>query len=140
MSSPFPLRRFLWIVFAGALLGAIYTYFQHGAPAIGALVGSSIGAAIFALERFVLRRNSGAVLRRLPFFAYFVLRSALYVGILLLINKLANRFASPEGRFVPINQVDILASVSVCVGGNLLISVNDLLGPGVLFNFAAGRY
>ena len=140
MQSPFPLRRFLWIVFAGALLAAIYAHFQHGAPAIGALVGSSIGAAIFALERFVLRRNSGAVLRRLPFFAYFVLRSALYVGILLLINELANRFASPEGRFVPINQVDILASISVCVGGNLLISVNDLLGPGVLFDFAAGRY
>jgi adenylate cyclase len=144
MQSPFPLRRFLWILFAGALLGAVYTHSQHGgfpvAAAVGAAVGSSIALAIFALERFVLRRNSGAVLRRLPFFAYFVLRSALYVGILLLINELANRFASPEGRFVPINQVDILAFVSVCVGGNLLISVNDLLGPGVLFNFAAGRY
>src|SRR5580658_1567398 len=129
MQSPFPLRRFLWIVFGGALLGAIYAQFQHGAPAIGALAGSTTGAAVFALERFVLRRNSGAVLRRLPFLAYFALRSTLYVGILLLINELANRFASPEGRFVAINQVDILASVVVCVGANLLFSVNDLLGP-----------
>src|SRR6202041_1512392 len=140
MQSPFPLRRFLWIVFAGALLGAIYTYFQHGASAIGALVGSSMGAAMFALERFVLRRNSGAVLRRLPFLAYFALRSALYVGILLSINELTIRLASPEGRFVPINQVDILASVVACVGFNLLLGVNDLLGPGVLFDFVAGRY
>jgi adenylate cyclase len=140
MQSPFPLRRFLWILFAGALVGAIYAQFQHGAPAIGALFGSTMGAAVFALERFVLRRNSGAVLRRLPFLAYFALRSALYVGILLSINELAIRLASPEGRFVPIDQVDILASVIASVGGVLLIGVNDLLGPGVLFDFAAGRY
>ncbi|MFZ0204820.1 MAG: adenylate/guanylate cyclase domain-containing protein [Roseiarcus sp.] len=140
MQSPFPLRRFLWILFAGALLGATYAQYQHGAPAIGAVVGSSMGAALFALERFVLRRNSGAVLRRLPFLPYFALRSALYVGILLSINELANRLASPEGRFVPINQIDMLFSVVLCVGGNLLFSVNELLGPGVLFDFAAGRY
>ena len=34
----------------------------------------------------------------------------------------------------------MLFSVALCVGGNLLFSVNDLLGPGVLFDFAAGRY
>ena len=99
-----------------------------------------MGIALFALEQFVLRRNSGAVLRRLPFLPYFALRSALYVGILLSINELANRFASPEGRFVPIRQIDMLFSVTLCVGGNLLFSVNELLGPGVLFDFAAGRY
>ena len=34
----------------------------------------------------------------------------------------------------------MLVSLSLAVGANLLFSVNDLLGPGVLFAFAAGRY
>ena len=34
----------------------------------------------------------------------------------------------------------MLFSVALCIAGNLLFSVNDLLGPGVLFAFAAGRY
>jgi adenylate cyclase len=144
MSSPFPLRRFLWILFAGALFGAVYTHSQHGAfpvaAAVGAAVGSSIALAIFAVERFVLRRNSGALFGRLPFLPYLALRSALYVAILLGVNELASRLASPDARFVEIKQVDILFSVTLCIAGNLLFSVNELLGPGVLFAFAAGRY
>ena len=140
MSPPFPLRRFLSILFAGALLGAVYTHFKQGPPPVGAAVGSSIALAIFALERFVLRRNSGALFGRLPFLPYLALRSALYVAILLVVNELANRFASPDARFVEIKQVDILFSVTLCIAGNLLFSVNELLGPGVLFAFAAGRY
>ena len=34
----------------------------------------------------------------------------------------------------------MLFSVTLCIAGNLLFSVNELLGPGVLFHFAAGRY
>ena len=140
MLSPFPLRRPLWIVFASALAGALYNYSQGHVPASGAVVGGSIGVALFSLERFVLRRNSGALFRRLPFLPYLALRSGLYVGILLLINELSNWVGSPEGRFVEIKQVDIWFSVALCIGVNLLLSVNDLLGPGVLFDFAAGRY
>jgi adenylate cyclase len=138
MPSTFPLRRFLSIVLASALIGALYN--GYATPAAGAATGVSIGLALFSLEHFVLRRNAGGVFGRLPFLPYLALRSALYVGILLLINELALRFASPEGRFVPVAHVDILFSVVICVGFNLLLGVNDLLGPGVLFDFAAGRY
>ena len=128
-------------MFAGALLGAIYAQYQHGASAIGAVVGSSMAGAVLSRSsdrRLVATRGpcSGGC----RFFRISPCAPALYVGILLSINELANRLASPEGRFVLINQIDMLFSVVLCVGGNLLFSVNDCLGPGVLFDFAAGRY
>ena len=139
MQSPFPLRRFLYVICAGTLIGALYAYFQHAPPAVGAAIGGSMAIAIFSLERFVLRRNASALFGRLPFLPYLALRSSLYVGVLLSVNELAIRFGTPEGRFVAIRQVDMLFSVTLCIAGNLLFSVNDLLGPGVLFAFAAGR-
>jgi adenylate cyclase len=137
MSSLFPLRRFLWILFGSALVGAVS---QKGAPALGVAIAVSTGLALFSIEYFVLRRNAGGLFGRLPFLPYLAIRSALYVAVLLFFNELSIRLGSPEGRFVPITQVDILFSLVVCVGFNLLLGVNDLLGPGVLFDFAAGRY
>ena len=67
MPHPSPLRRFIWIVVVGVLIGALYSDVQHGTAPIGALVGGSMGAAFFALERFVLRRNAGGLFGRLPF-------------------------------------------------------------------------
>jgi adenylate cyclase len=140
MLPPFPLRRFLWIAFACALAGALQNYAQGHAPAGGAAIGVSDGVALFSLERFVLRRNSGVLFRRLPFLPYLALRSGLYVGILLLVNELEHWLTSPEGSLLEIKRIDILSSVALCIGFNLLLGVNDLLGPGVLFDFAAGRY
>jgi adenylate cyclase len=42
--------------------------------------------------------------------------------------------------FGGINAVDVILSILLVVGAILPLSVNDLLGPGVLFAFAAGRY
>jgi adenylate cyclase len=137
MPWPFALRRFLWIILGSALAGVLS---QQAAPARGLVTGVSIGVSLFSIEHFVLRRNAGGLLGRLPFLPYLGLRSALYLGVLLIFNELSIRLASPEGRFVPITQVDLLFSVVICVGFNLLLGVNDLLGPGVLFDFAAGRY
>jgi adenylate cyclase len=137
MSSSFPLRRFLWIMLGSALAGALL---QQTSSAFGVVIGASIGLAIFSFEYFVLRRNAGGLFGRLPFLPYLGVRSALYVGVLLFFNELSIRLGSPDGRFVPITQVGIFSSLVICVGFNLLLGVNDLLGPGVLFDFAAGRY
>ena len=45
-----------------------------------------------------------------------------------------------SGQFMAVGSIDLLFSLSLVVVGNLLFSVNDLLGPGTLFAFAAGRY
>ncbi len=138
MLHPAPLRRFFWIVVIGVLIGALYGDVQHGTAAVGAVVGGSIGAALFALERFVLRRNAGGLFRQLPFLAYLGLRSLLYAGVILITNAIAGWLMF--GHLMVVGSVDFLFSLVLVVGGNLLFSVNDLLGPGVLFAFAAGRY
>ncbi|MFY9970779.1 MAG: adenylate/guanylate cyclase domain-containing protein [Roseiarcus sp.] len=138
MLHPSPLRRPIWIVVIGALIGVLYGDLHHGTPIIGGCVGGAMGAAFFSLERFVLRRNSGWLFGRLPFLPYLALRTALYAAVIFVVNAIAIMLAS--GRFMTVGSVDFLSSFLVVVGFNLLFSVNDLLGPGALFAFAAGRY
>ena len=45
-----------------------------------------------------------------------------------------------SGQFMVVGSIDFLLSLGLVVVGNLLFSVNDLLGRGTLFAFAAGRY
>jgi adenylate cyclase len=128
------LRSLLWrVLIAGLLIGALYGGIRYGSPAIGGTVGALMATGFFALERFVLRRNAGGLIRPLPFLTYFGLRSILYVGVIVLAIVVV-------GGFGRIGGADLLVSLSLIVGANLLFSVNDLLGPGVLFAFAAGRY
>ncbi len=138
MLHPFPLRGLLWRVIAGVLIGALYSGLRYGSPGTGGVAGASMAAGYFGLERFVLRRNAGGFIRTLPFLAYFALRSALYVVVIVVAIAVAGELVA--GRFTGIGDVDLLFSLVLVVAANLLLSVNDLLGPGVLFAFAAGRY
>ena len=81
----------------------------------------------------MLRGGYGAPLRQLPFLPYLALRSLLYLGIILLVLIASN-------LQVGITRADIAFSLAMSLGFNLLLGVNDLLGPGVLFAFVAGRY
>ena len=138
MPHPFPLRRFLWIVLVSALVGALYGDLRYGVPGAGAIVGGSMGAALFSLDRFVLRRNAGWLFPRLPFLPYLALRTCLYAAVFIIIDGIANSVLS--GRFRVINGVDLLVSLVFVVAATLLLCVNELLGPGTLLAFAAGRY
>jgi len=133
MLRHFPLRRFIWIVVAGILVGALYGI-QYGTPISSALAGGEISASLFALEHFVLRRNTGGIFRPLPFLPYLALRSLLYAAVVFFV------IALPPRPSLAIQSVDFLFSLALVVVAVLLLSVNDLLGPGVLFAFAAGRY
>jgi adenylate cyclase len=134
MLRQFPMRRFVWIVVAGILVGALYGGIQYGTPISSALAGGEISAALFALEYFLLRRNTGRIFRSLPFLPYLALRSLLYAAVVFFV------IALPPRPSMAIQTVDFLFSLSLVVAAVLLVSVNDLLGPGVLFAFAAGRY
>jgi adenylate cyclase len=104
----------------------------------GGLAGALCAASFISLETFVLRRNSGGLIRPLPFLAYFALRSVLYVGVISFVITVANE-ATGAG-FAGVRPFDLIVSLVLAVGVILFLSVNDLLGPGVLFAFAAGRY
>ena len=69
----------------------------------------------------------------MPFLPYLARRSLLYLGIILLVLLASN-------LRVGITRADIAFSLTLSLGYNLLLGVNDLLGPGVLFAFVAGRY
>jgi adenylate cyclase len=131
------LRSVLSRVAFGAAAGALSGGLRSGAQATGALVGVSLAVGFFALERLVLRRNAGGVIRPLPFLTYFALRSGLYAATIVLAIGLVDFTVS--GEFAGIG-VDFLFAITLVIAVNLLVSVNDLLGPGALFAFAAGRY
>ena len=133
-------RRFLWLVFSGCLIAALYAYVRNGAPAVAALIGGSIGASLFVLERFVLRRNAVALFGRLPFLLYLGLRSILYIAVIVIIIGGVNGLTSADSPFAVVSAADVVFSLALCLGFNLLFGVNELLGPGVLFAFVAGRY
>ena len=69
----------------------------------------------------------------MPFLPYLAVRSLLYLGIILLVLFASNL---PVG----ITRAEVAFSLTMSLGFNLLLGVNDLLGPGVLFAFVAGRY
>src|SRR5215472_3349073 len=132
------LRLFLPRIVAGFLLGALYAGVLYGSPVSGSLAGALCAASFISLERFVLRRNAGGLMPPLPFLAYFALRSVLYVGVIVFVIAVVNEAAG--AGFAGVRAFDLIVSLVLAVGVILFLSVNDLLGPGVLFAFAAGRY
>ena len=135
-----PLRRVFFVTLSGILLVGWLTYAEHGVFVAGALMGGSIGATLTSLEIFVLRRNAGAFFRRLPFLPYLGLRVLLYAGVILLVNAVMNWLITPDGLVINMSRADIVFTLVICVCTILLLGINDLLGPGALFAFVAGRY
>ena len=141
MPQPNALRLVIWITLSSSLLGAMFAYAENRPHGIadfvntelhGVLAGGLNGGILSSLEILVLRGAYGASLRRLPFLPYLALRSLLYLGIILLVLIASN-------LRVGITRADIAFSLAMSLGFNLLLGVNDLLGPGVLFAFVAGR-
>ncbi len=145
-----PFRLVLWISLSSILLGALFARAEYqsldaadvaNAYLHGALVGGPTGGVLSSLEIFALRRASGAFLRQMPFLVYLGLRSLLYLGVFLIIEGAVNRLMpSAAGDIAPITRADMIFSIGLSLGFNLLFGVNALLGPGVLFAFVAGRY
>ena len=142
MPQPNALRLVVWITLSSSLLGAMFAYAENRPHGIadfvntelhGVLAGGLNGGILSSLEILVLRDAYGAPLRQLPFLPYLAIRSVLYLGIILLVLIASN-------LRVGITRADIAFSLAMSLGFNLLLGVNDLLGPGVLFAFVAGRY
>ncbi len=150
MPPPNALRLVLWITLSASLLGALFGYAEYqplGVAAVvnaclhGALVGGLISSALSSLELFVLRRAQGASLRQLPFLPYLALRSLLYLGVILLVEGAVNWLVpTAAGEIAAVTRAEFVFSLTASMTYNLLFGVNQLLGPGVLFAFVAGRY
>jgi hypothetical protein len=123
-----------------ALLGGVYGYTAHGAFGTGAVVGAVCGAIFSALEGFGFQGDAGDRLRRRPFLVYFGVRCAVYVVLIVMIEALGVWLLRGRQGLADFGLLDIAFGLALSVIGNLMYSIADLLGPGVLFAFAAGRY
>ena len=131
----------VWITLSSSLLGAMFAYAENRPHGIadfvntelhGALAGGLNGASSLRSRFWCCGGAYGASLHQLPFLPYLARRSLLYLGIILLVLLASN-------LRVGITRADIAFSLTLSLGYNLLLGVNDLLGPGVLFAFVAGR-
>ena len=111
----------------------------YGRIPVGAAVGAMLGAVFSFLEAVVVAHLARGWMSRLPFALYFALRLAIYFAVVIAVN-LAAVAITGGGMGGSGVSGDIEFALAVCVALNLLFSVNELLGPGVLFAFAAGRY
>ena len=134
------LRIVLVSVVVSTVLGGACGYYAHDNFGLGAAFGAMFGAVFTTLEAFVFQGDAGARLRRLPFLVYFSLRAAAYVVFIVMIFAFGLALFYGPYALYDISLVDVAFTLTICVGGNLMYAVADLLGPGVFFAFAAGRY
>ena len=132
--------RVLKIALISGAVGAAYGVLAHGMASTGLIAGVSIGGLLAVIRFFVLGSYSQPALVRLPFPAYIALRIGIYSVVVVFVYALLSGLTG--GSFDPraLDRGDVEFALSICVAANLLFGVNELLGPGVLFAFVAGRY
>lgn len=122
------------IVQTGGPLLALY-----GAPR-GALVGAAIAAALSSLEVLVLDGPLGTSLKRTPFLAHVALKTAVYLGVILVGLALGSWIFPSPGETTAFRSDDVLFSLALAFAFVFMLDVNSLLGQNVLLNFVTGRY
>ena len=122
---------------ASAAVGFACSYAAHSAPGAGVAIGAVCGTMFPAIEIFVF---AGAGLRRLPFLVYLTVRVATYVVLIGAIMALVVSLFYGPRAVTDIGFRDFAFTLGVSVVANLIGGMTYLLGPGVLFAFAAGRY
>jgi adenylate cyclase len=124
----------------GALIGAAYTFVAHHAPVVGLLIGAAFGTVFPTIEMLLFKGEAGARLRRSPFLVFLGVRIAVYLVLIVAIEVSSVWLFYGRAAIGEIGAADVGFALLISFLFNLLHAVADLLGPGVLFAFAAGRY
>ena len=124
----------------GAFIGAAYTFVVHHAPLVGLLIGAAFGTVFPTIEILLFKGEAGAQLRRSPFLVFLGVRIAIYLVLIVAIEISSVWLFYGRAAIGEIGLADIAFALLISFLFNLLHAVADLLGPGVLFAFAAGRY
>ena len=131
------LRLVVWITLSSSLLGAVFAFAENRPHGIadfvntelhGVLAGGLNGASALRSRFWFCGALTERPLRQLPFLPYLALRSLLYPGNIQLVHS-ATKMRVGDTR------CDNAVTLAMSLGFNLLLGVNDLLGPGVLFRF-----
>jgi len=134
------LRIVLGVALVSALIGAAYGYVAHGALLLGFGLGAVFGALFPTLEILLFKGEAGVRLRRQPFLVSFGVRAGAYVVLIVAIEVAGVWLAFGSAGIGGAVVVDLAFALLLSILGNLAFATADLLGPGVLFAFAAGRY
>ena len=139
----------LMVVVGSAVAGALYGLaVSADAPATGmargAVTGTLISLALTLIEIGVIERAPGASLRRGPFGLLLVVRTAIYVAVIvlgLIAGEAAVSIPGDEGFGASARDwVTVAISLTVAFTVTLLLAVSRVLGRGVLPNLLLGRY
>jgi adenylate cyclase len=141
------LRLLAAIVAVGAMAGLTINFAQgrtsSSALAVGAAFGFITSVVIGGVEVFVLDGPMRDRLRSLSFMANLTVRSAIYAGLILLIQ-----FSESDEiiaglslkTFSPNFSSGVIYSAVIAVLMNLGFGVVNLIGPRAFLNFITGRY
>jgi|ERR1700722_5214793 adenylate cyclase len=146
---PEPFRHIFWATGLAAALGATYAerrVWQGGGPALtlsgfarGALTGALIASVLTTFDALVMNGPIGAPLRRAPFAAHVVVKTLIYLGVILIGLKFGVTLFPAPGEN-GIEGGDVLFSLAAAFVFVFILDVNGLLGQNVLINFVTGRY
>jgi adenylate cyclase len=149
---PQPLRDILWFTLLGAVVGAAYGHLMavsDGRPLLsitglprGVVTGVVITSILSTFEQ-VLARPALARLRATPFLVHLIIKTVIYLIIILFGLVIGARlFPAPGevGISLPIERHDVLFSFAAILTIRFITDVNRLLGQNALLNFVTGRY
>jgi adenylate cyclase len=132
------------IVATSAVGSGIYGYVivsSDGSPLQGAILGVIaavlISGTLASSEIYLLNSPRARVFHRVPFAAMLTGRIAVYLAVILLGLALARWLVEGRGA---IQRESLIFGIAASITINFIFSVNQLLGPGVLLSFVAGRY
>lgn len=128
---------------AGAGVGTLLSTDPLAGAVLGALASALITLTLCAFELALMPGPLGRGLRRLPFFALFVLRTAVYLAVAYLGFVLSHGAVLGEWNWTAFDRARVWSLVysglfSIAV--NFVMLVRRLAGPGVIARFVLGRY
>jgi len=127
----------------GALIGTMLSSDMIAGALLGALASAIISGTLCAFELVLMDGPLGRGLRRLPFFALFLLRTAVYLAVSYLGFVLSHGVIFGEWTWTNFERTRVWSLVYSGLFGvavNFVMLVRRLAGPGVIARFVLGRY
>jgi adenylate cyclase len=130
-------------VATGAAVGTPLSSDVRAGAVLGALASAIIATTLCCFELVVMPGPLGRGLRRLPFFALFLLRTAVYLAVSYLGFVLSHGLVIGEWTWTNFDRTRVWSLVYSGLFGiavNFVMLVRRLAGPGVIARFVLGRY
>jgi adenylate cyclase len=147
-------RRFLWLLLAGTLVGVAYgsllgVTFRGNGPigaVVGAIDGATIAGPIAATEIFLLRTRWGRAVQRAPFLVTFSVKWLIYGTLITFVNLRSPGvqvldlmgFLGPLSRSVAL--LSVAFSFAAAFAFLFVFQVGQMVGPRNLGHIILGRY